>query len=186
MSATSGSPVSLKLLRLTRQLVREQLQRLVESKCSACGDPNAYIGAGTVCECPNPQCRFFTQRQYDDVNGTSSTATKPQANGNIFFNNPVVIENVGPDTYDLLVLRFHAYIIQEQYNDPWNKIDFLSIQLDKLNLIYRYDDCNVSHIPNALANILTRFQSTDVLLYQGGEPIYPIADVIKDPSLIDS
>ena len=53
-----------------KRLIRETVERLVEAKCPACGDPNAYVGATDV-ECPNPECRkprgFFTQRQYDDV-----------------------------------------------------------------------------------------------------------------------
>jgi len=48
-------------------LLRENL--LVESTCTLCGDPNAYIGMNS-CECPNPKCRFFSQHQADDIAAT--------------------------------------------------------------------------------------------------------------------
>ena len=46
-----------------KQIIKEAL--LVEAPCTSCGDPNAYVGFNS-CECPNPKCRFFSQRQFDD------------------------------------------------------------------------------------------------------------------------
>ncbi len=50
-----------------KRLFENVLRRLLtEEKCPGCGDMKAYVGMRDV-ECPNKKCKFFSQRQYDDV-----------------------------------------------------------------------------------------------------------------------
>jgi len=63
-------------VRSLRQIIKEQLGLLVEAPCTSCGNPNAYIGFNS-CECPNPKCRFFSQRQADDVRPKATVKKKP-------------------------------------------------------------------------------------------------------------
>jgi len=53
-----------------KKLIHEAL--LVEATCTSCGDPNAYVGLYS-CECPNRKCKFFSQRQADDIEATTSS-----------------------------------------------------------------------------------------------------------------
>ena len=60
--------------------LREIVGRLIaEAACTACGDPNAYVGLNS-CECPNPKCEFFSQRQADDVRPKATTPAKKKPN----------------------------------------------------------------------------------------------------------
>lgn len=138
-----------------RKLIREQLHRLIESKCSACGDPNAYIGAGTVCECPNPQCRFFTQRQYDDIQATVSHAgSQPSVK------NPIIVYKIGPDPsghdiYAVNVVKYFGSLpqignveISELYSTTCielNSGEFYHRQLSNVILDYK-DDYGSTHV----------------------------------------
>lgn len=47
-----------------RRLIRETL--LLEAVCPGCGRPDAYVGATSV-ECPSKKCKFFSERQREDV-----------------------------------------------------------------------------------------------------------------------
>ena len=49
-----------------RKLIREASRIILEAPCTSCGDPNAYVGFNS-CECPNPNCEHFSQKQADDV-----------------------------------------------------------------------------------------------------------------------
>ena len=47
----------------------------IVTECPACGDRQAYVGIYNV-ECPSAGCRFFSQRQWDDVHGLKAKTTK--------------------------------------------------------------------------------------------------------------
>jgi len=47
-------------------MVRTLRQLILEEKCPYCGDPQAYVGMNDV-ECPNKNCKGFSQRQADEV-----------------------------------------------------------------------------------------------------------------------
>ena len=45
--------------------LRESIAKLLrESVCPGCNHPGAYIGGMNNVECPNPDCRFFSEKQY--------------------------------------------------------------------------------------------------------------------------
>jgi len=57
-------------------MMRTLRQLILEEKCPYCGDPQAYVGMSDV-ECPNKNCKGFSQRQADDMKPKSKKLARP-------------------------------------------------------------------------------------------------------------